>query len=199
MSLGFCYLAEVPDSGPLLSDLERSISVTGAQLANPWNGKITRIDDEGEQTEITRGDLELALEGWPAVTFQFWLSDDTDLTCSFRRLSRDLYVHAYGLNGLDQAERDRVTKWVLRRFEILATDRRAALLVVDEHGATADYDWDLFLEGRLMYPAVMPELVFVAKSFLKGRLQMRGQSAPSGLEGVPPLDGYVLLRKSLAE
>jgi len=56
MSLGFCYLAEL-SSPSFLSDLSDSIIGAGARLQNPWNGKITEIDDEGDQVETTLSDL----------------------------------------------------------------------------------------------------------------------------------------------
>src|ERR1051326_7779177 len=106
MSNAFCYFAERAVDFSL-SELAASIRTVGVQLRNSYTGLLTALNDEGDQVAVTEMELDQSLHSSDSVTFQFWFSEDTDIICSFRRISSDTIVHAYGLDGLDASETER--------------------------------------------------------------------------------------------
>ncbi len=158
MSNGFCYFAE-RSPGFSLSELAASLRTIGVQLRNSNTGLLTALNDEGDQVAVTETELDQSLHGSNPVTFQLWFSDDTDIICSFRRISDDIVVHAYGLDGLDMSERERTVEWSINRFKQKANESNAVLLVVDRYGISWDYDWDAVVRGEVEAPERLPEVV----------------------------------------
>ena len=89
MSKGICFLAEEHPGAFPAHELIESFAGVGIYLANPWNGLITELNDEGDQAVVSELELETSLQSKTVATFQFWFSDSVDLTCSFRRLHAD--------------------------------------------------------------------------------------------------------------
>lgn len=185
MSNGFCYFAQ-RRSGDLLSDLSRSLRLIGARLANPGNGVITRLTDDGDQVSVSEQELADRVSKESSVTFQFWFTEGTDLRCSYRDLSNGVCVHAYGLDGLDRAEKDSVRSWAVNYFRSNALRRTALLMVIDPVGVTAGFDWDSFVRGDARLPASLPEVIGVqTESVSQNWDSLRGHSCES-------IDGYRL-------
>ena len=157
MSRGFCYLAERSGFGFPLAELESSLTKIRIWLNNPSNGRITELSDEGDQIEVTRAELNESLRCKSVATFQLWLAGDTDIRCSYRHIEENLFVHAYGFDGLDKSEADRVAQWALDRFTDQVAEGNAVLLAVDRSGETNDFDWDALVGKSINLPPVLPE------------------------------------------
>jgi len=182
---GFLYLAERPQSFTL-SELEESIGFIGAQLRNSWSGKITRLSNQGDQIPTNESELKACLEGPNPFNFQFWLSDDTDVICTFRRVANDIVSHSYDFDGLNRAEVDRVVQWGMCRFTQKAPTRNALLLVVDRANAAEEFDWDAVVKGHTPAPKVLPDIFGVDSAIMQ--LQ-----AVASLHETKFLDGTLLL------
>ena len=95
------------------------------------------------------------------VTFQLWLSDDSDMTCGIRCLGDDRVVEEYGLDGLCQNEIDKVLQVIVARFKLKAVEPASQFLVADRKGYTIGINWDqLSIPGRYEEPGCADILGF---------------------------------------
>lgn len=157
----FCYVAERGFGAEEFSRVIETLNGVGITLANPWNGTISRLTDEGDQVETSQGQIRNAIEASLAVTFQVWFSEDTDLVCSLYQLANGAFAQRYNLDGLAPKERNVVEKWAISYFTERSAVAAALLLVVDNEASTAGYDWDGFVEGRCEAPNRPPEVIGV--------------------------------------
>jgi len=148
MSDRFAYLYEHANKFNLriLSD---EFSSRGISLANPANGRITALSEDGDQIDITLDGLEAAITTHDPLTFQFWMPGHADVCCRFRYLSDDRLVEQYWLEGLSGEERARILTALTERFKSKAGQEDDLFLVADSEGYTFELDWDsLSLKGK---------------------------------------------------
>src|SRR6266498_5014392 len=81
-------------------------SSEGINLRNPLTHRVSSISVDGDQVETSSELLEATVSDRLPVTFQLWLSDDTDITCRIRFLDDHRVVEEYELDGLCQNEID---------------------------------------------------------------------------------------------
>ena len=121
----------------------------GLKLANPANRRVTLLSHDGDQVETSLEFLEVTLaDGYP-VTFQLWLSEDTDITCLIQFLDDHRVVEEYWLDGLSQNEIGRFFGFIVTRFKVKAVEDAGLFVVGDREGYTIELNWDqLSLTGR---------------------------------------------------
>lgn len=157
MKPGFCYLAERTDPGEAVRRIVEAFARDGVSLVNSYSGRITELDDEGNQVDATEEELIEAARARAHLTFQLWLSSDTDIGCSFRRVTSDIVCHAYSVDGLTADERLQLVRWAIQYFRAAVGDQTALLLVADPAGRTAQVDWDAVAAERVGFPHVLPD------------------------------------------
>lgn len=155
----FCYLAERRFGPTEFSRVVETLKRVGITLANPLHGAISQLTDEGDQVESSQTQLANSVEASSPITFQVWFSEDTDLVCSLYPLSDGVFVHKYNIDGLAPEERTVVENWAINYFTERSAVDAALLLVVDSEAATAEFDWDGFVEGRCGAPSLPPEIL----------------------------------------
>jgi hypothetical protein len=160
MSRGFVYFAEKSAEFSFVKLVE-SFKENGIQLKNEWTKNITRLSDEGDQIPVSEEELSNYFKNWDCFTFQLWFSDDTDMCCSFRRLSKEILIHEYSFDGLSSAECERAGKWAVDRFKKKSMDENIILLIVDYKGISGEYDWDGFIRTDVSNPNIFPEIIGV--------------------------------------
>jgi hypothetical protein len=166
MKPGFCYVAERTQPGLAVRKIIGGFNRIGVRLTNPHSRRITELVGEGEQREITEAALTEAV-AVRSVMFQLWFSSDTDVTCGFRHVDRDLVSHGYSLDGLDAKERELLMRWAVDYFREAADEGTAVLLVVDPPGVTADVDWDAVVGQTIPLPAVLPAILGLPASWVR--------------------------------
>jgi hypothetical protein len=167
MKLGFCYIAERSEPARTLRRVVEAFGRLGVRLVNPYTGRITELSDDGDQVDISEAKLVEAACLRPQLTFQLWFSSDTDVGCSFRRLSGGLVCHAYTLDGLDAEERARLVRWAIDYFREAVAEGTAFLLVIDPPGRTADVDWDSVVVQSIGLPSLLPAVFGLPASWVK--------------------------------
>jgi hypothetical protein len=165
MSRGFAFIAELY-SGFSLTELVESFETIGVRLKNQSSQRITKLSSIGEQIFISEDELCKIIKGYLRVTFQFWLSDDTDICCTFQRLSDNVALHIYSFDGLDRSEIARMRQWTIGLFKKKACHGNAVLFIVDLWGITQDYEWQEFLEEKGKIPVSLPEIIGVSNTML---------------------------------
>ena len=158
MGRGYCYIAERLD-GLSLRDLTASLAGIGVRLINPSNGAITRLSEEGDQILTTEVELANLLSRDRALTFQLWFPADVDLCCSYRRLSEDVCIHAYSLDGKDREQRHLLKRWAADYFRAGAFRNTAILMAFDPAEVTAQFDWDSFVLNNGKLPNTWPDVL----------------------------------------
>ncbi len=124
-------------------------SSEGINLRNPLTHRVSSISVDGDQVETSSELLEATVSDRLPVTFQLWLSDDTDITCRIRFLDDHRVVEEYELDGLCQNEIDRVLLVIVAKFKVKAVDGGSLFLVGDCEGYTIVMNWDqLSVTGR---------------------------------------------------
>src|SRR5690348_4751361 len=128
-------------------DLRRLVSewsAIGVTLFNPWNHLVTSLSEDGSQIQTSLKELEdLFLSSRP-LTFQLWLSKDTDLSCRIRKIDNYTLVEQYGLDGLYPLELKKVIDSLVATFKRTAQIQVGELfLIIDTEGYTFEVDWDL--------------------------------------------------------
>ncbi|MET8997060.1 hypothetical protein [Amycolatopsis sp. Hca4] len=147
-----------------------SLAAAGMVLSHPRTGRITAISGEwetiGEQVEMDREGLLAAMAALPEgeqFTFQYWMADDedADVVCTLTRLSADVVVEDYDLDGfgggIARTGQDTVIRPLLAEFR--ATGPAAVGLVVDRWGPSLDTDLDDIVTGGPTPVTVTPELL----------------------------------------
>lgn len=126
-------------------DFQRQFDIftqNGIELINPSTDSITSISEYGEQLVVTAAWLSSQVTAKQTVSWQWWLDGSTDIYCRSRVIG-DVLVEEYGLDGLGER-----IEWVdlvlLRWFLVSIKDRTALGVVIDNEGATEDFDWDRF-------------------------------------------------------
>ncbi len=157
MSAGFCYVAQECSGFPGPDFLDYA-ATCGASVISPMSGLVSTWTDEGDRSEVSREDFLKLLGSTARLTFQFWLSDEVDVGCSFRRVAGRC-VAVCSMDGLDVGEKQRVIAWQINYFRRLALADTAVLLVVDGNGKTSDYDWDGLVLGTGRPPEDVPDVV----------------------------------------
>lgn len=157
----FCYLAEREFGPKEFSRVIETLHRIGITLANPWNRKVSMLTDDGDQNETSQAQIADIVQSSLAVTLQLWFSDDTDLVCSLYPLANGAFIQRYNLDGITPKERCIVERWAVDYFKERSTVGTALLLVVDDEGSTAEFDWDGFVEGRCRAPNNPPEVIGV--------------------------------------
>ncbi len=167
MKPGFCYVAERAEPSEAAERIIASFSRMGIGLVNPLTRRITELAEDGEQVDTTEADLLQGAATRPELSFQLWFSSDTDVSCGFRQVDRDLVSHGYSLDGLDAKERERLMRWAVDYFREAAAEGTAVLLVVDPVGVTADVDWDAMVRQRIPSPAVLPAILGLPVTWMR--------------------------------
>ena len=165
MKLGFCYIAERSEAVPSLRRIIRTLRLTGARLSNPSDGRITHLVGDGDAVDVTEAGLIEALTLRDNLTPQFWVGPSTYFACSLRRLGGSLVRHFYSLDGLDDAERQKLITWAIDYFRDAVDRRTALLLVVDFPGRTAEVDWDAVVVENAGLPSLLPDVLALPASW----------------------------------
>jgi hypothetical protein len=176
MKPGFCYLAERIEAGQAVRRITDAFARDRVSLANPYSGRITELDDEGNQVDATEEELIQAARARARLTFQLWFSSDTDIGCSFRKVTSDIVCHAYSVDGLNADERAQLVRWAIQYFRQAVTEQTALLLVADPAGRTADIDWDAVAAERVGFPRVVPDVLGLPSSWDKRLPVLHGYS-----------------------
>jgi hypothetical protein len=93
--------------------------------------------------------LETAVTDRTPITFQLWLTADTDMCCRIRYLNYSNVVEEDDLAGLSREEIDLVFKVLTERFKAKATNARNLFLIADREGYTKELNWDhLSVSGK---------------------------------------------------
>jgi hypothetical protein len=130
----------------------------GATLENPTTYRVTSISEEGDQVDTSLELLDAAVSDRLPVTFQLWLSDDTDIVCGIRFLDDHRVVEEYPLDGLRQTQIDGVFEVLVTKFKMKAVENANLFLVADREGYTIDLNWDqLSVTGR--YDDTCPDVL----------------------------------------
>jgi hypothetical protein len=158
MSDGFVYIAE-HGRGISLTELKSSLGTIGLQLANPANGVIATINEEGNQCEVSEATLAEILKTAPLTNFQFWFSDSSDLFLTIRQIPRGITSLSFWVSASYGPEYQLACQWAAHRFCELAKLDSAALFVIDRFGMTADFDWDGFPGNPGPLPKMPPEVL----------------------------------------
>ena len=74
MSDRFAYLYGPADKF-ILRALVDEFSCRGITLANPANGRVTALSEDGDQIDISLDMLEAAVTKQDPLTFQFWMPE----------------------------------------------------------------------------------------------------------------------------
>jgi len=159
MKPGFCYLAERIDPGEAVRRIVEAFARDGVSLVNSHSGRITELDDDGNQVDASEEELIEAARARAHLTFQLWLSSHVDIGCSVRQVTRDLVCHAYSVDGLNAEERQQLVRWAIRYFRGAVSAQTALLLVADAAGRTAHVDWDAVAAERVAFPHVLPDVL----------------------------------------
>ena len=158
MSDRFAYLYEHAKKFDLRT-LVDEFSSQGISLANPANGQITALSEDGDQIAVTLDVLEAAINAHDPLTFQFWLPGHADVCSRFRYLSDDRLVEQYWLDGLSGEERKQILTALTKRFESKAAQEDYLFLVADSEGYTFELDWDsLALAGKYEF-SLCPDIL----------------------------------------
>ena len=165
MNPGLCYVAERSDPSQTVKRIVDSFSREGIVLVNSYTGRVTELAGDGEQVETTEADLVKAAAARQELTFQFWLSDETDWSCGFRQIADGIVRHGYSADGLDAQERRLLFRWAVDYFRAAAVAGTAIMLVVDPPGVTADVDWDGVARGTVPLPPVLPAILGLPASW----------------------------------
>jgi hypothetical protein len=162
-----------------------SLAATGMVLAYPGTGRITAIDEIGEQVEMFRDELIAAMAGLgdKSFTFQYWLEDDqdADVVCTLRPVGDDVVVETYYLDGFGGPVYRKGQDTVIRRLlaEFRATGESAVGLIVDRWGESAADELDDIVLGRPAPITVVPEL-YVLQPDIALRHWDRSELVPYG-------------------
>jgi hypothetical protein len=116
----------------------------GITLENPATRRVSSLSPDGDQVDTSLEMLEATVLQHFPVTFQLWLTDDTDLCCRIRLLGDGRLVEEYSLVGLSREEMDRALKTLVERFKAKskAAVHANLFLVADREGYTIDLNWD---------------------------------------------------------
>lgn len=157
----FCYFAERHFGPREFSRVVETLQGAGITLANPGSGGISCLTEDGDQVQGSQSEIAAAIEASSPITFQVWFSEDTDVLCSIYKLDGGALVHRYNLDGLAASERGAMAKWAIDYFKERSGQHGMLLLVCDDEGSTAEFDWDGFVEGRCAPPPLPPEIIGV--------------------------------------
>lgn len=188
MSAGLAYIVEARADMPALRDLIEELRPLRVQVSNPWNDRITALDPEGEQIELSESGLADMLQQESDVTFQWWYEHvaHTDIICTIRRHGSSMVVQEYTF-GSSHDEHVRVDAWAVDRFARHARLGRMLMMFVDYEEIHEAGDWDAFALGDAMTPRWWPYLI----GFSKGH-PATPAITPEGYER-EETDAYVLL------
>jgi hypothetical protein len=134
-------------------------SELGLVLENGHSGRITMLNQVGEQVPTTREGLIAELTGSLDVSFQLWFQGTSvDVYCRFRRLSESTTAQTYGLDGQTEEERLQVRAILWDAFGRNLAASEA--LVVDIFDRTDELvDWDAAATHREIPTTAVPDLV----------------------------------------
>jgi len=140
MSDRLAYLYQPADKFDPLALLDGWAS-SGVLLKNPASGRSTLLSQDGEQVDMSVQELVAAVSSHVDLTFQLWVSSDTDLCCRIRFLNDSRLVEEYSLVGLGERMNEMVGT-LLERFKAKAAECNNLFFVVDREGYTIELDWD---------------------------------------------------------
>lgn len=132
-------------------------AAAGLSVVNPVTRRVTAVDAVGDFVPTTPEALTaaLSLDGSDRCSFQYWLDGGTDVYCRVRRVSGEVVVQEFALDGLEAGERDQVVRGLVSAFRTAQGVTEA--LVVDRSGVAEDVRWDDVVAGAT--PSVLPDLL----------------------------------------
>ncbi|MBP2335017.1 hypothetical protein JOF41_001195 [Saccharothrix coeruleofusca] len=147
MADGFVHLYQTGWSRVRAALRITSLGLAGAALANPATGKI----HTGEWDDRDSQD------------FKYWLDADTDIFCTVRRVTPDVVVEEFSLDGFGgpwyEPRQDRVIHLILPQLR--ETGSSAVGLVADRRGSSLATDVDGIVLGGPTPVTVLPELLIL--------------------------------------
>ena len=120
MSDRLAYLYQPADKFDPLALLDGWAS-SGVLLKNPASGRSTLLSQDGEQVDMSVQELVAAVSSHVDLTFQLWVSSDTDLCCRIRFLNDSRLVEEYSLVGLGERMNE-IVGTLLERFKAKAAE-----------------------------------------------------------------------------
>jgi hypothetical protein len=106
----------------------------GLSLKNPSNSKITMLDNEGDQIEISNIEL---LSNQRPISIQLWVSSDTDIIVSINK-QWNLWVEDYSFDGIDQNKRIELITQLNNRISLLMLQTTLVGVIYDYKLRLAD-------------------------------------------------------------
>ncbi|MDQ6772985.1 MAG: hypothetical protein M3024_08355 [Candidatus Dormibacteraeota bacterium] len=185
MAQGTIYWYRLPMSEAEVSAQIAFFRENGYSLTNPGTGKVIRLGPEGERIETAVAPLQADIATVDEVITQFWLRRDTDLVCTFRRISSQLQVQLYSLAGFGEDRDSHATLlWSAFRRNLAVSQA----LIIDRYGRAEDMDWnEVALTGSVSGLTVLPSLMAVRQE-PADRLRPDADSNSFMLVGLGPDD-----------
>jgi len=145
-----------------LSLLSESLPSAGLCLEFPGTRIVKILNEIGEQQDGTRNDLVRLLQARHALTFQWWWNESEDVCCGIRLASGAAFVEFF-LDGLDDAQEERLLSCIRGVYDSLAEQQIALGFVVDDQGDSQLYDWYGILAGQHLVSGELPDIAVVPR------------------------------------
>ncbi len=170
MSDGFFYWYRAAWDRDGANRFLRGAVAAGLHVRNPATRRLSVLtngpESWGEQVFVEEPEL-LGLTAAPPdgdISFQLWLTSDTDVTSRVRCLGEEAVVLEFDLAGMTLAEQEQTLVALVRVLEADAAD--AVGFVIDRHGATEDLDWDNVMAGAPLPVVPLPESFGIRKEYV---------------------------------
>lgn len=132
----------------------------GLHLGHPDTGRVTELDEWGDQVESSAQKLGSKIQMRSPVCFQWWLYDSVDIFCGIQNLPSGLLLHDYGFIGLSQEEISKAVSILLDLFRVFVQAGTARGLIADAWGFSENFDWTNLFEGEdYTLPDYWPEVL----------------------------------------
>jgi hypothetical protein len=153
-------------------------------LIHPSLAVAQLLDADGDGVNTTPTELASLIDRriGSTLTYEWWFSADSDLTCSHHFVPGKRETETYFLDGLTLAEVATVCDLLPDLF--WEEPDPSDWLLVDTTGRSADFDWDNYLQYGDGDPskAAPPDLIIVSDTTLEGRPGLPRSSAPKATD-----------------
>jgi hypothetical protein len=159
MGDGWVYWYRRSMNATEIADQLRRFNELGFVLENGHSGRITMLDEVGEQVPTTREGLIAELCSGVDVSYQIWYpGTSVGPYCRLQRLTESTILQSFGLNGLKTDERRQVQAVVWDAFARSIAESQA--LVVDIFNRTEEVvDWNAAVAEGVIPTEGRPDLV----------------------------------------
>lgn len=173
-SNGFALFSRLGEDADLLDGLN-SLQESGFCLIDPnvTGAKVVAtVENTGERRDLSLEAFQQHVGAKKAILFRVWTHDGDDMLCEFRRCGTNL-VEWYWFGQLVTSDIGFVSALV-RRFQA-ATATKRALVVVDWHAFSANFDWPALFTGTVAYSGTPPDVFGLPSDLSRShRLDLEG-------------------------